>query len=283
MTDDLTILPRNNSPARPRSPKSALALIEHAATEVVGPLVAIDRMLGLLPDLYLGQGAVTPGRFLKEAVQVHRTGLPRFASGKQAYSQLFGVCVMPPARPITQPTALKMIGVAFAGLTKRKDAGGDAALQLAAAADMFSPVTAALGHTTGLWKPVSQHPAILALAVKHLLATSVFAPAPSEIRQAMDEVHARLSMQTGRCDKALDLIGRADEIIFVSDRAKWDAAWANVGHDVVAALLEYIDEEGLRQAKQAELVREAACTAKPAKRTHKPKPKGLDDAGPRGG
>lgn len=47
---------------------------------------------------------------------------------------------------------------------------------------MFSPANDAIGQVTGLWKAIPKHPVVLGLTIKNLILTSVFSPAPCELR-----------------------------------------------------------------------------------------------------
>jgi hypothetical protein len=182
-----------------------------------------------------------------------------------------------------------MLSVLFAALGKKK--GDEGAMLLVACADMFSATNEAIGHATGLWKPISRHPLVLALAIKKLIATAVFTSC-AELREAMNEVRGTLEMRKWAMEYIVDLIERADEIVFVGDRAAWDAAYADVGSDVVKAMLGWVEMQespytddddvdhpgsprwaalnAIVEAKLAVPVREAA--AKPlAKQSRKPK------------
>ena len=66
---------------------------------------------------------------------------------------------------------------------------------LAACCDMFSPMNDIIGEGMGLWKPICKHPVVLALAIKKLIATSVFTPSPSELREAMATVTHRIAVR----------------------------------------------------------------------------------------
>jgi DNA-binding transcriptional regulator PaaX len=144
---------------------------------------------------------------------------------------------------------------------------------------------------------------ILAIAIKQLMAEKTFEPAETELREALGKVKERLSMRGGGVERWLEKLYEWDARIFERDRAAWDAAYANVGSDVVRQMRERLelmdqgpceDEDGnqippspcwlavneLCEAKQAEEaaklaaeseVREAACKTTPAKKTRKPK------------
>jgi hypothetical protein len=172
---------------------------------------------------------------------------------------------------------------------------------LASCADLFDPVNEIIGGTTGLWNRVSRHPAVLALAIKTLVRTSVFTPSPAELLAALKEAESKLGKLVHYTDQWLDTMRRADAIVFAFDRAAWDAAYAKVRSSVALAMLpsneepdededgnaiaasprwqalhelwerKLAAEEAAEIAAAPEPKRIAACEAKPSKRTHKPK------------
>ena len=139
--------------------------------------------------------------------------------------------------PITPSVAVEMLAVLFGALTKTKTGGDNAAALLEACADMFNPITHHIGSATGLWEPVSRHPVVLALAIKKLLARSVFAPSPSELREAMIEAHRRIGVLQQYAQRWLDLLDHADQITFQFDRAAWDATYAAASSTDIARVM----------------------------------------------
>jgi hypothetical protein len=166
---------------------------------------------------------------------------------------------------------------------------------LASAADLFSPTNDVIGRASGLWKPVSKNPMVLAIAVKQLLQTSTFLPSLLELRQAMERVEAKFLMLRHDLWQWLKLLARADRIVLELDQPAWKAQYATVGKDVVSALTVVTadDEEHTKmldkifEDKQAvedaaeeaieqtvENLRITACTTPPAKQTQKSKTHG---------
>jgi hypothetical protein len=162
---------------------------------------------------------------------------------------------------------------------------------LASCADLFNPVSDAVGIATGLWKPAPKHPLALAIAIKQLIATSVFSPSPSELREAMKLAQGKVDVLASYAGQWLQLLERADAIVFEFDRPTWDAAYANVDSKVPLALHGQLIETDdgpefplsprwralneLWEAKHAaeEMVtnaRLAACKTKRVKRTKQP-------------
>jgi hypothetical protein len=156
-----------------------------------------------------------------------------------------------------------------------------------------------------LWKPISKHPLVLALAIKRLIATSVFSPSPSELRDAMKLAKEKLSALGGYAGQFLALVNKADEIIFTFDRPTWDAAYADVRSEIPLQMQGLLfeeepctDDDGnaippsprwqalnelwetKHEAEEAagliEGPRIAACNAAPAKRTRKPRNKRME-------
>jgi hypothetical protein len=137
-----------------------------------------------------------------------------------------------------------MLSVLFGALSKRKadDADGNPSMMLAACTDMFSPMNDVIGETTGLWKPVCKHPIILALAVKKLIATSLFMPSPNELREAIAEVKRTISVRASWLGEFLSWVGTADRLLFEFDRPAWEAAYAKVGSSVAQAMRNLVND-----------------------------------------
>jgi hypothetical protein len=280
--------------AKPKGGGAAIAQIEATVAPLAKPL-AFAAQFQECPT-YLGEGKIQPGRFLADAKRVLTRLLPRVPEIEATHSVLFEITMFEMSLGvggISQAVAIAMLGVLYGALKRKADRDDNATL-LIAAADMFNPVTQSLGESTRLWKPVSRHPAVLALAIKKLLASQVFSPSPSEIREAMTDVRRHLAMMDSRLGQWLERIDRADAIVFLSDRKAWDAIYATAPANAVAAMLDRASDEGAgdddngdpvepsarwialndiveHQAKLAapEPPRLAACAVKPAKRTTK--------------
>jgi hypothetical protein len=222
---------------------------------------------------------------LDRAKTVHRLWLADYPAADAARDQLSGLLYDVPREPITRPLALQMLAVLFGALSKRRADDENAAMQMEACADLFNPVNDAVGTSTRLWRPASKHPLVTAVAIKSLIATSVFAPSPSELRSAMTKAETSLRSLAEYADKFVGLLQQADAIMFALDRASWQAAHASVAAAVAIAMRERtcfadeIDSEPdarwealgqLAQVKAEEPTRAAACAARPAKRSSKP-------------
>ena len=210
-------------------------------------------------------------------------------------NDIVGFAGVTPRSALTYADATAMLHYLFRAMGKRRD--DEAAAKLNACADVFSPASNALGHALGLWKPAPTHPVILALAINQLRAEKTFEPAKSELREALAKVEQRLSVHRGYLSQWLEKLERADAIVFAFDRPAWDAAYANVGWNVTAAMEEIahfssVDEsddrrQALAELAEAKLEAEQAalpaaeptndavvtCAQAPAKKTHKPKRK----------
>jgi hypothetical protein len=131
----------------------------------------------------------------------------------------------------------------FATLSKRKVDDDNAAMLLASCADLFNPMNDTIGSPSRLWKPVSKHPVVLALAVKRLIATSKFMPAPSELRDTMELVVEKLS-SLGACTQMfIEAVEKADAIVFAFDRPAWNASYARVSSQVPLAMQGRLQDE----------------------------------------
>jgi len=138
-------------------------------------------------------------------------------------------------------TASRMVSVLFAALGKKKT-DTENALLLAATVDMFSPLDESVAIATGLWEPLNQHPLIVALAIKALIAKSVFTSA-SELRAEMKRVVNAIGRAAWAMEYIATTIWEADEAVFLGDRAAWDAHYASVGADVAAVMRDNLVEE----------------------------------------
>jgi hypothetical protein len=289
---------------RPKA-QQGLALINATLTDLARPMQIADRCAQRMKqfergDLYRLNERELNAVAVACAQQVHPRFVPDFAAARDAGNALFGIATFnSPAwecrspLTLTHAVASAMLGVLFATLTKKRADDANGAVKLEVIADMFNPLNDALASATGA-EPVSKYPAVLALAIKQLLATEVFEPTQVEIGAAMKRAHAQFRWHYNDCEKFVALAKRADEVLFECDRAAWDAAYAKVGSEVVAAMREElhesdVDEDGndiptsprwaaLNALCQARMAAEkpalAACEAKPVKRTQKPKETG---------
>jgi hypothetical protein len=227
-------------------------------------------------------------RDLDDAKRLHRLLLPDVAEVDAVHTQLRGMLCSAQRCPISHGQALKMLNVLFRTLSHKKDHETEA-LRLSCA-DLFNPVSDVIGKATGLWKPANKHPAVLAIAVRTMIAAGVFAPVPKELLAEMKRVESRLWLLLDATRRWLDLIDKVDAITFAADPAWWHAAYANVSSDVVLGMLrdepdepaprwaalnrlwEAKDDaaEELPQLADESSNKIAACTAPPAKRTRKP-------------
>jgi len=299
--------------ARP-SPRGALALINATLADVADMMETARRCRSLwtsAPDYnsYLGDDARTYLGFTPEARYLDRAKsalgyLWNLPAVDMAYGKLFDILNPSSDDEVTHALATKMLSVLFGALAKKKADAADenTAMLMAACADIFHPMNDVVGETTGLWKPVCKHPIVLALAIKKLIATSVFTPSPSELREAMAEVKDHLSSRADWLCTFFDWMGKADKIVFEFDRPAWEAVCARHDSTVVLSLRdlqndgpsEDTDENGnpefppsprwlmLDDLYKAKLAAEAAaeceaeskqriaaCEMKPAKRTRK--------------
>jgi hypothetical protein len=295
--------------AKPSKGAAAL-MVMNRAIEEVGPAIRVaDRYRGQWEAAICVIGLVGEPRHVETARKIHNGFLAALPELKAAESRLFEIEVG--RQQIDRVTALAMLNVLFAAIGKRKN-DEESMILLAAAADMFNPVNDVLA-SAGLLdpvidgsdefksvKPINRHPAILAIAIKKLIATAKFTSC-AELREAMADVQHVVGVKQWHLGFMTEAIDRADAMLFEKDRAAWDEIYANVDSKVVLAMREWSelagegpsedeDENGnpeyspsprwqalddLVKAKAAipksEPRREAACKTTPAKRTRKPK------------
>src|SRR5262249_9542162 len=108
--------------------------------------------------------------FLDRAKQLHRDCL-RMVARADAINEMLRD-LLHPRVPISHGEASAMIAHMLGAMGKRRS--DDVTAKILALADMFNPATNALGEALGLWKPVPTSAAILALAIKTILAKQTF-------------------------------------------------------------------------------------------------------------
>jgi hypothetical protein len=195
------------------------------------------------------EGVVLHRGYLPAAQFNHAQMLSRAALVSATHTALLPVAYPHIVRTpvITDEIALTMLTVLFGAVGKAK--GGDAQILLEACIDMFGS-SDAIGAATGLWRPVSTHPVILALAVRQLINTAVFTSV-AELRDAMLDAQRSIIQLTKAAERWLDLLRVSDRVMFEFDRAAWMQAYAHVGADVVLTMQdsdEAGDEDGIEPA-----------------------------------
>jgi hypothetical protein len=163
-----------------------------------------------------------------------------------AYRILLDVQLPKPGDELSFEAAGAMLSVLFGALGKRKADAADEnpAIMLAACCDMFDPVNDMIGEGMGLWKPICKHPVVLALAVKTLVATSVFTPSPSELREAMQKVKRRIDAHASWLGDFLSWMEKADRLLFEFYRPPWEVAYARVHSSEARAMLNPMEGPG---------------------------------------
>lgn len=185
----------------------------------------------LLPidNLVLHHGNLSAAQF-NHARMLSRAALVRatnVALWKVAYPHMVATPTL------SAGTALAMVSVLFRGVGKPKNV--ETAALISACVDTFAPASDAIGKATGLWKPVSIHPVVLALAVRQLVNTAVFTSI-AELRTAMLDAQRSIIQLYRDTDRWLELLRVSDRVMFEFDRASWDLAYSNVGADVVCEM-----------------------------------------------
>src|SRR5262252_7985580 len=168
------IQPGGGVPARAKAKPAAsgLALINEVLdADIVQAMVDADRFRLQVQreDTYLGgEGEIRP-ELLEGAKPLHRRWLPDSARAFAAYDCLTEMTFPGAQRfPLTQADASTMLHYLFGAMGKRRN--DEAAAKLLACVDTFSPASNALGPALGLWGSTPRHPAILAIAIKQLMA-----------------------------------------------------------------------------------------------------------------
>jgi hypothetical protein len=302
VTSIVEIIPGGNSVARHKQAGGGMALINHALGDFAeaiavahqcGKESAHSQQVGELPTLVSLTGAHRIPIVFDAVKRSHIRLLPDYAKASAAWGKLL-MLTLPPQVPVSHTMAIEMLSVLYGTLSKRKKDDDETAMM--ACAELFNPIDNILGESTGLWQPISQHPLVLALAIKARIATSPFVAA-SELREEMVRVRNKLRLLCNQTEAWLDWMKAADRTLFEHDRPAWHTAYARIGSDVVEAMQRAAygeepdeDDDGnsiapsprwqalddlVRTRKlAAEPTRSAACDAKPARRTRKPKREG---------
>ena len=129
-----------------------------------------------------------------------------------------------PRQRIAAADAVEMLGFLF-GVLRRNDKGADTASLLTACTEMFDE-DAALAQVIGV-KPLPLHPAVLALAIRRIIDTAIFPPAPSEVRAAMFEVRNKILVLQTNVRPVLAKARAAERLVFKQDRQGWLAPYAS--------------------------------------------------------
>jgi hypothetical protein len=173
---------------------------------------------------------------LKDAKTLHRTWIPNVMRAVGADVVLSELTSSNPRTELTQAEASSMLQYLFGAMGKRRN--DEAAAKLLACVDIFSPASNALGPALGLWKAAPKHPAILAIAIKQLMAEKTFEPAEAELREALDKLKQQLSVRKGWLWRWQEKLDEIDARVFKDDRPAWDAVYANVSSSVLAEMAE---------------------------------------------
>jgi hypothetical protein len=276
--------------ARTAAKAAGLAVINAPLVPIMEPMrvAAAAREFMQRDDSYLGSQLTL--NYLERARSMHPQLLASLPQARLSYEVLSAILI-PPFETVSYAQVSTMLGALFGALAKRKDE--NAALLLAACCDLFDPVSLAIGESTGLWKPISNHPIVVALAIKRLLAKQVFTPTPSEVRDAIKLAAERVDTKTAYVGQFIALADQADAMLFLFDHPAWQMAHASASREASLAmraeaeLSNYDVEDNAKDesprsqalaeiisAKQQLPVRQAACKTLPAKRTtRKPSPR----------
>jgi hypothetical protein len=163
----------------------------------------------------------------------HARMIKRAAMVDATHAALLPVIVPHLSPPVSPDTAITMLSALYGPLGKK---GNDNAALLDVCVAMFAPGVDDIGEATGLWLPIAKHPFILALAVRQLINTAIFTPAPAEFRRAMHEANRTVTYLANDAERWLTLLKNSDRVLFEYDREAWYAAYANVGADIMAVL-----------------------------------------------
>ena len=107
----------------------------------------------------------------------------------------------------------------------------------------------ALGYASGL-KPMPRHAAILPLAIRRIIATAVFLPAPCEVRAAIFAVRDRICrLQATELQPVLAKARAAERLVFKQDRDAWLAPYTS--GTAPSAVADYLVDDGDTEMRAA--------------------------------
>jgi hypothetical protein len=118
---------------------------------------------------------------------------------------------------LERDVALDMVSALYAAVGVK--AGGDADGQVMAVLDMFE--SDALGAASDLWQPLNVTPAVLALACRKLITTTIYPPKPAELYAACREVRCKITWAVETCEDVVDTIVEADALLLRHARDEW--------------------------------------------------------------
>jgi hypothetical protein len=225
--------------------KAGTAVIAATLNRVAAPLAVAGQCrseLRVLRHINIHTDDPQPGN-LANAKFNHGKMLARAATVSAAYRELFPLAHphMIASPTITREDAIMMLAVLFGTLGKK---GTDNETLIRACTDMLSPESDAIGEATGLWRPISNHhPVVVALAIRKLVYGSVFTSV-AELRAALQAARNSILWLAEDADRWMKLLQASDRMVFEHDREAWGAAYANVGADVVALMMQESDEAG---------------------------------------
>jgi hypothetical protein len=195
---------------------------------------------------YLANARITP-------LQRRQLMLPKAAEVFAARQQLSRI--VHPWEPIDGATATAVFALMFGALAKRKSADDEnMRALLLATTQMFNPQHARLGNFTGLWKPPPSHPVVVAMAVMQLLSTSVFAPTPSEVREACERAHEKLRLASMDLRQWLERFAANEATLLLKYPGDWRQAYGPFDWTVRYDVIELIELQFRRDAKLIDLV-----------------------------
>jgi hypothetical protein len=222
------------------------------------------------------------------AIEQRNKFLPKFAQADDARGVLNVACRWAPP---DRKTASAMIGALLGAFGARADKD-----VLVGMLDMIE--SDQMGIASELWQPMHLSPAKLALACRKLIVTNKFPPRAAELHEACCEADYKLAVAERTVDELVEHVRRHDAVLLAFARDEWERPYLTHQYrPVLDRMLELhaiwgIDSETWDQedddgnpldpfqalvwAEQAKLAlpeppREAACEAKPVKRTRKPK------------
>ena len=144
MSNDLTIA----------SKSTGIALLNKPLAPLAPALKTADQCRRLMQSSSLPSIPRHDACFVDRAIQVRNQLLPDAARARAAYHLLFPIAVFVDEGAVDASTALAMLSVLFATMTKKKPNDESIAMKLASCADMFDPISDSIGASTGLWESV---------------------------------------------------------------------------------------------------------------------------------
>ena len=156
--------------------------------------------------------------YVQTAIRVRNERLSEFVQADEARGTLYCAMMM---ESLEKPVGIAMVTALYHAVGVKL--GDETAGMVAGVLDMLEGDE--IGRASGLWEPLNVTPAILALASRKLITTSVFPPKPAELRTACKEARDKLFWAQKAADETCEIARKADAVLLEFHRDEWERPW----------------------------------------------------------